>query len=106
MARAYIGLGGNIGDTRQILTDAVVCLAQFPSISINARSCFYISAPVEATGEGGRAAARVEGEGRRRRGGVGADRRRHPRLRRADRLPRFLRTGDQEQAQPARIDHQ
>ncbi|WP_108648515.1 2-amino-4-hydroxy-6-hydroxymethyldihydropteridine diphosphokinase [Polynucleobacter rarus] len=50
MARAYIGLGGNIGDSRQILTDAVVCLAQFPSISITARSCFYISAPVQALG--------------------------------------------------------
>jgi 2-amino-4-hydroxy-6-hydroxymethyldihydropteridine diphosphokinase len=50
MARAYIGLGGNIGDSRQILTDAVVCLAQFPAISINARSCFYISSPVDATG--------------------------------------------------------
>jgi 2-amino-4-hydroxy-6-hydroxymethyldihydropteridine diphosphokinase len=32
------------------LTDAVVCLAQYPAISINARSCFYISEPVNAPG--------------------------------------------------------
>ena len=50
MANAFIGLGGNVGDTRQILTDAVVCLAQIPSIQILARSCFYISSPVDAPG--------------------------------------------------------
>jgi 2-amino-4-hydroxy-6-hydroxymethyldihydropteridine diphosphokinase len=50
MAKAYIGLGGNVGDSRQILTDAVICLAQIPSIQINARSCFYISSPVDAPG--------------------------------------------------------
>jgi len=51
MAKAFIGLGGNVGDTRQILTDAVICLAQIPSIQINARSCFYISSPVDAPGD-------------------------------------------------------
>ena len=51
MANAFIGLGGNVGDSRQILTDAVVCLAQIPFIQINARSCFYISKPVDAPGE-------------------------------------------------------
>lgn len=50
MAKAYIGLGGNIGDSRQILTDAVVCLAQYPTITITSRSCFYISSPVDAPG--------------------------------------------------------
>lgn len=50
MAKAYIGLGGNLGDSRQILTDAVVCLAQIPLIQIEARSNFYISAPVDAPG--------------------------------------------------------
>jgi 2-amino-4-hydroxy-6-hydroxymethyldihydropteridine diphosphokinase len=50
MAKAFIGLGGNIGDSRQILTDAVICLAQIPSIQIDARSCFYISTPVDAPG--------------------------------------------------------
>ncbi|MEI7426693.1 MAG: 2-amino-4-hydroxy-6-hydroxymethyldihydropteridine diphosphokinase [Betaproteobacteria bacterium] len=51
MANAFIGLGGNVGDSRQILTDAVVCLAQIPFIQINARSCFYISKPVDAPGD-------------------------------------------------------
>ncbi len=50
MSTAYIGLGGNIGHSRQILTDAVICLAQSPAILINARSCFYISTPVNAPG--------------------------------------------------------
>ena len=50
MAIAFIGLGGNVGDTRQILTDAVFCLAQIPSIKVLASSCFYISSPVDAPG--------------------------------------------------------
>lgn len=50
MAKAFIGLGGNVGDSRQILTDAIICLAQIPSIQIDARSCFYISSPVDAPG--------------------------------------------------------
>ncbi|MEY3229113.1 MAG: hypothetical protein RL474_1, partial [Pseudomonadota bacterium] len=27
MAQAFIGFGGNIGDARQSITDAIVCLA-------------------------------------------------------------------------------
>jgi len=50
MAKAFIGLGGNVGDSRQILTDAVICLAQIPSIQIHARSCYYLSSPVDAPG--------------------------------------------------------
>ncbi len=50
MARAYIGFGGNIGDTRQLITDAIVCLALRSELQILAKSCFYQSAPVEATG--------------------------------------------------------
>ena len=50
MARAFIGFGGNIGDTRQLITDAIVCLAQRSQLHILAKSCFYQSAPVEATG--------------------------------------------------------
>jgi 2-amino-4-hydroxy-6-hydroxymethyldihydropteridine diphosphokinase len=50
MARAFIGFGGNIGDTRQLITDAIVCLAQRAELHILAKSCFYQSAPVEATG--------------------------------------------------------
>ena len=50
MARAFIGFGGNIGDTRQLITDAIICLAQRAELHIVAKSCFYQSAPVEAIG--------------------------------------------------------
>jgi 2-amino-4-hydroxy-6-hydroxymethyldihydropteridine diphosphokinase len=50
MARAFIGFGGNIGDTRQLITDAIVCLALRSELQIIAKSCFYQSAPVEASG--------------------------------------------------------
>ena len=50
MARAFIGFGGNIGDTRQLITDAIVCLALRSELQIVAKSCFYQSAPVEASG--------------------------------------------------------
>jgi 2-amino-4-hydroxy-6-hydroxymethyldihydropteridine diphosphokinase len=50
MAKAFIGFGGNIGDTRQLITDAIVCLALRSELQIIAKSCFYQSAPVEATG--------------------------------------------------------
>jgi 2-amino-4-hydroxy-6-hydroxymethyldihydropteridine diphosphokinase len=50
MARAFIGFGGNIGDTRQLITDAIICLAQRSELHILAKSCFYQSAPLEATG--------------------------------------------------------
>ena len=50
MARAFIGFGGNIGDTRQLITDAIVCLALRCELQILAKSCFYQSAPVEALG--------------------------------------------------------
>jgi 2-amino-4-hydroxy-6-hydroxymethyldihydropteridine diphosphokinase len=50
MARAFIGFGGNIGDTRQLITDAIVCLALRTELQVLAKSCFYQSAPVEATG--------------------------------------------------------
>ena len=51
MARAFIGFGGNIGDTRQFITDAIVCLALRAELQILAKSCFYQSAPVDATGD-------------------------------------------------------
>jgi 2-amino-4-hydroxy-6-hydroxymethyldihydropteridine diphosphokinase len=50
MARAFIGFGGNVGDTRQLITDAIVCLAQRCELQILAKSCFYQSAPYQATG--------------------------------------------------------
>ena len=50
MARAFIGFGGNIGDSRQLITDAIVCLALRCELQILAKSCFYQSAPVDAAG--------------------------------------------------------
>jgi 2-amino-4-hydroxy-6-hydroxymethyldihydropteridine diphosphokinase len=50
MARAFIGFGGNLGDSRQLITDAIVCLAQRCELQILAKSCFYQSAPVDAAG--------------------------------------------------------
>ena len=50
MALAFIGLGGNIGDAKQLIKDAIVCLAQRPELRVRTRSCMYKSAPVEATG--------------------------------------------------------
>ena len=50
MAQAFIGFGGNIGDARQSITDAIVCLAQHIEVHIINKSCFYQSAPVNAVG--------------------------------------------------------
>ena len=50
MAQAFIGFGGNIGDTRQVITDAIVCLALRHELQILSKSCFYQSAPVDAPG--------------------------------------------------------
>ncbi|MBT8589417.1 2-amino-4-hydroxy-6-hydroxymethyldihydropteridine diphosphokinase [Polynucleobacter paneuropaeus] len=50
MAQAFIGFGGNVGDTHQIITDAIVCLALRCELTITAKSCFYQSAPVDALG--------------------------------------------------------
>jgi 7,8-dihydro-6-hydroxymethylpterin-pyrophosphokinase len=41
MALAFIGLGGNIGDTTQLIKDAIVCLAQHPELRVLTRSCMY-----------------------------------------------------------------
>jgi 2-amino-4-hydroxy-6-hydroxymethyldihydropteridine diphosphokinase len=50
MALAFIGLGGNIGDVKQLIKDAIVCLAQRPELKVITRSCMYKSAPVDAEG--------------------------------------------------------
>jgi 2-amino-4-hydroxy-6-hydroxymethyldihydropteridine diphosphokinase len=50
MARAFIGFGGNIGDTRQFIADAIICLAQRRELQIIKKSCLYQSAPFQATG--------------------------------------------------------
>jgi 2-amino-4-hydroxy-6-hydroxymethyldihydropteridine diphosphokinase len=40
---AYLGLGSNIGDGIQNITDAIICLAQNANLKIMARSNFYQS---------------------------------------------------------------
>ena len=51
MTLAYLGLGANLGDARQTLKDAVVCLAQQHTITVLAKSSLYRTAPVDAGGE-------------------------------------------------------
>ncbi|WP_153101268.1 2-amino-4-hydroxy-6-hydroxymethyldihydropteridine diphosphokinase [Paraburkholderia hayleyella] len=50
MTVAYLGLGANLGDARQTLKDAVVCLAQQHVLTILAKSSLYRTAPVDARG--------------------------------------------------------
>ena len=51
MTVAYLGLGANLGDARQTLKDAVVCLAQQHTITVLAKSSLYRTAPVDAGGD-------------------------------------------------------
>jgi 2-amino-4-hydroxy-6-hydroxymethyldihydropteridine diphosphokinase len=51
MALAFIGLGGNMGDTKQLIKDAIVCLAQYPEVRVITRSCMYKTAPIESSGD-------------------------------------------------------
>ena len=41
-----IALGGNLGDSPRILSEAITAIAQVPSIEVTARSHFYRTAPV------------------------------------------------------------
>lgn len=50
MTLAYLGLGANLGDARQTLKDAVVCLAQQHTITVLGKSSFYRTAPIAADG--------------------------------------------------------
>ncbi|NID06939.1 2-amino-4-hydroxy-6-hydroxymethyldihydropteridine diphosphokinase [Luteibacter jiangsuensis] len=45
MARAFIGLGGNLGDARQTLEAAMTRLANHPDLVLTGRSAFYRTAP-------------------------------------------------------------
>lgn len=47
---AYVGLGGNLGDARQTLLQALTELSQVPGILQVRASGFYRSAPVQASG--------------------------------------------------------
>src|ERR1700730_6765507 len=51
MTLAYLGLGANLGDARQTLKDAVVCLAQQHTVTVLAKSSLYRSAPIDADGD-------------------------------------------------------
>jgi 2-amino-4-hydroxy-6-hydroxymethyldihydropteridine diphosphokinase len=51
MTVAYLGLGANLGDARQTLKDAVVCLAQQHTVTVLAKSSLYRTAPIDAGGD-------------------------------------------------------
>jgi 2-amino-4-hydroxy-6-hydroxymethyldihydropteridine diphosphokinase len=50
MTFAFIGIGANVGDARQSVKDAIVCLAQQVGITVIARSSLYRTAPIDAGG--------------------------------------------------------
>jgi 2-amino-4-hydroxy-6-hydroxymethyldihydropteridine diphosphokinase len=51
MTVAWLGIGANLGDARQTLKDAVVCLAQQHTLTVLAKSSLYRTAPIDAGGE-------------------------------------------------------
>jgi 2-amino-4-hydroxy-6-hydroxymethyldihydropteridine diphosphokinase len=48
--RAFVGLGGNLGDARATLECAIQALAKLPHSQLRRYSSWYRSAPVDATG--------------------------------------------------------
>jgi len=50
VARAYIGLGANLGDLRKTLSEALAALSALPRSRLLAVSSGYRSAPIEAGG--------------------------------------------------------
>ncbi|MCP3707391.1 2-amino-4-hydroxy-6-hydroxymethyldihydropteridine diphosphokinase [Paraburkholderia sp. CNPSo 3274] len=51
MTVAWLGVGANLGDARQTLKDAVVCLAQQHTLTVVAKSSLYRTAPIDAGGD-------------------------------------------------------
>ncbi|MEM5325526.1 2-amino-4-hydroxy-6-hydroxymethyldihydropteridine diphosphokinase [Paraburkholderia sp. JHI2823] len=51
MTVAWLGIGANLGDARQTLKDAVVCLAQQHTLTVVAKSSLYRTAPIDAGGD-------------------------------------------------------
>ena len=49
-ARAWVGLGANLGDARRALREALVSVAALPGTRLVGVSSLYRSAPVDATG--------------------------------------------------------
>lgn len=50
MARAYVGLGANLGDAAAAIEQAIAQIALLPATRLAARSALYLSAPVDAAG--------------------------------------------------------
>ncbi len=50
MARAYVGLGANLGDAATAIERAIAQIALLPATHLAARSALYLSAPVDAAG--------------------------------------------------------
>ncbi|ASU40405.1 2-amino-4-hydroxy-6-hydroxymethyldihydropteridine diphosphokinase [Herbaspirillum sp. meg3] len=48
---AYIGIGGNLGDARATVEDALHRLAQLPDTTLSAQSPLYRTVPVDADGD-------------------------------------------------------
>ena len=48
---AYVGIGGNLGDARATVEDALHRLAQLPHTTLSAQSPLYRTAPVDAGGD-------------------------------------------------------
>lgn len=46
MIRAYVGLGANLGEPRQQLTEALIAMSGLPETRLAGHSSFYRSAPV------------------------------------------------------------
>jgi 2-amino-4-hydroxy-6-hydroxymethyldihydropteridine diphosphokinase len=49
--QAYIGLGANLGDPRDALTQAILAIAALPGLRLTRQSSLYGSAPIDAGGD-------------------------------------------------------
>lgn len=47
----YIGIGSNLGNSRQNVSDAIACLGNLPDTRLDKFSSLYRTAPVDATGD-------------------------------------------------------
>lgn len=50
-ATAYIGIGGNLGEARRTVEQAIIALAQLPQTSLLAASSLYRTAPIDSSGD-------------------------------------------------------
>jgi 2-amino-4-hydroxy-6-hydroxymethyldihydropteridine diphosphokinase len=50
MARAYVGLGANLGDATATIDAAIAGISHLPGTQLAGRSSLYVSAPVDAAG--------------------------------------------------------